>query len=188
MGIIHKQNFKSSNSFVRQYQNRLWTHSVRCAIGTLWTARHLSLDNIIPKAFIAGLLHDMGKLYILTALEKILRDKTAAIKPTPELMEKIMDSLHQELGYALLSKWNLPEQYRNIARDHHGETYDHSDLLLLIVRLVNEVCLKMERKDPNEDLSGIISSREADILGLSEITIAQLEIALEDAMAATNLA
>ena len=179
---IHKQNFKSKNPFIKTYQGKLWSHSMACAMGALWTARHLKMENLVPKAFIAGLLHDMGKLYLLTALEKLLKNAKTDAKPTPELMRTIMSSLHAEQGYAILSKWNLPEGYRIIARDHHAESYDHANLLLLIVRIVNEVVNKMERSNPDEDLSSVVSSKEADILGMSEISIAQLEIALEDTM------
>jgi len=181
MKVIHQQNFTSSNPLIRSYQNRLWSHSVSCAIGSLWTAKYLSLEELIPKAFIAGLLHDMGKLYLLTALEKILESKTAGFKPTPQLIEKILDSLHSVLGFSLLTKWHLPEHYRIIARDHHEQKYDRADMLLVIVRLVNNVCIKMEKNDPQADLSGIVSSREADLLGMPEIGVAELEIALEDA-------
>ncbi|MBA3009038.1 MAG: HDOD domain-containing protein [Proteobacteria bacterium] len=181
MKVVHQQNFKSNNPLIRSYQSRLWNHSVSCAIGTLWTAKYLSLGELIPKAFIAGLLHDMGKLYLLTALEKILESETAAFKPPPQLIEKILDSLHSVLGYSLLTKWHLPERYRIIARDHHATEYNYSDLLLLIVRLVNAVCKKMEKNDPGADLAGIVSSKEADILGMPEIGVAELEIALEDA-------
>ena len=179
--VIHQQNFTSSDPLIRSYQKRLWDHSVSCAIGSLWTAKYLSMEELIPKAFIAGLLHDMGKLYLLTALEKILASKTAEFKPTPQLIEKILDNLHSGLGFSLLTKWHLPEQYRLVARDHHVEGYDRSDMLLVIVRLVNNVCIKMEKNDPQADLSGIVSSREADLLGIPEIGVAELEIALEDA-------
>lgn len=181
ISVIHKQNFKSPHPVIRNHQNLLWAHSVSCAFGASWTARHLAMENLVSKAFIAGLLHDMGKLYLLTALEKLLTAKDVSIKPTAELMETIMENLHAEQGYALLSKWNLPEPYRIIARDHHRDSPNPSDLLL-IVKIVNELCMKMERNDPEEDLSTIISSKEADILGMSEISIAQLEIYLEDFM------
>ena len=54
-------------------------------------------------------------------------------------------------------------------------------MLLLIVRLVNRVCNKIEDHSSKTDLSGIISSKEADILGMPELGVAELEIALEDA-------
>jgi HD-like signal output (HDOD) protein len=181
MKELHQKNFRSSHPMIRPYQIRLWNHSVSCAIGSLWTAKYLSMDELLPKAFIAGLLHDMGKLYLLTAIEKIFQSKTAEFKPPPQLIDKILDNLHSAMGYNLLTKWHLPEKYRVIARDHHTDEYDISNMLLLIVRLVNRVCIKMEDDSSKTDLSGIISSKEADILGMPEIGVAQLEIALEDA-------
>lgn len=181
MKELHQQNFRSTHPVIRPYQIRLWNHSVSCAIGSSWTVKYLSMDELLPKAFIAGLLHDMGKLYLLTAIEKIFQSKTAAFKPPPQLIDKILDNLHSAMGYNLLTKWNLPEAYRVIARDHHTEEYDPSNMLLLIVRLVNRVCIQMEDHSSETDLARIISSKEADILGMSEIGVAELEIALEDA-------
>ncbi len=181
MKLIHQKNFKSADPLIRSHQNRLWKHSIACATGSLWTAKYLSMQELIPRAFIAGLLHDMGKLYLLSALEKILQSKTIDFKPPPQLIEKILNNLHTSLGYSLLTKWNLPEQYRIIARDHHSEEYNQSDILLVIVRLVNNVCIKMETNEPGTDLDGIVSSKEADILGMPEIGVAELEVALEDA-------
>lgn len=181
MKVVLQQKFQSRNPMIRSYQKQLWNHSVATAIASLWTVRYLSLEELVPKAFIAGLLHDMGKLYLLTALEKILASKTTKFKPPPQLIDKILDNLHAVLGYNLLTKWHLPAHYRVIARDHHTEEFDATDMLLAVIRLSNIVVNKMERNDPMEDISGIVSSREADILGLSEIGIAELEIALEDA-------
>ncbi len=187
MKVLHQQNFRSSHPLIRPYQIRLWNHSVSCAIGSLWAVKYLSMEELIPRAFIAGLLHDMGKLYLLTAIEKIFHSKTAEFKPPPQLIDKILDNLHSAMGYNLLTKWHLPEQYRIIARDHHIEEYDHSDMLLLVVRLVNAVCIKIETNNGPTDLAGIVSSKEADILGMSEIGVAELEIALEDARSKGDL-
>lgn len=181
MKVVLEQNFHSTIPLIRSHQQRLWQHSVSTAIGSLWLVRHLSMKELISKAFIGGLLHDMGKLYLLTALEKILLDKTMAFAPPPQLIEKILSSLHPALGFNLLTKWHLPKTYRIIARDHHTSIFDVTNLLLVVVRLVNQVCNKMEQTDSSEDISGLASSTEADILGVSEISIAELEIALEDA-------
>lgn len=181
MKVLHQSNFRSSHPLIRPYQIRLWNHSVSCAIGSLWTVKYLSIDELIPKAFIAGLLHDMGKLYLLTAIEKIFQSKTVTFKPPPQLIDKMLDNLHSAMGYNLLTKWHLPEQYRIISRDHHAEKYNHADMLLLIVRLVNAVCIKIETNTPETNLAGIVSSKEADILGMPEVGVAELEIAMEDA-------
>ncbi|MCG8566296.1 MAG: HDOD domain-containing protein [Desulfobacterales bacterium] len=180
MTTVLKQTFKTKVPLVKKYQTELWNHSVSCAVASSWLARHLAMEELIAKAFIAGLIHDMGKLYLLTALEKLIESKRKGFSPSAQLIEKILTSLHSEMGYDLLSKWNIPEQYRNIARDHHIEDYDASDVLLLLVKTANMVCNKMETNDAEQDISGIASSKEADLLGLTEIGVAELEIALED--------
>ena len=182
MTVIHKGNFNSDVPIIKKNQNRLWNHLVACALGSLWTSKHLSMETLTPKSFIAGLLHDMGKIYLLTALEKIMKSREIDFKPSAELIDKILDSLHAEQGYHLLRQWNIPEKYAVIARDHHTEEFDYTDLLLVIVRIVNKVCAKMDNPGQTEDISTIVGSREAEILGMTELSIAELEIAMEDSL------
>jgi len=188
MKVLLAQKFHSKNPLIQSYQKNLWTHSVNAAIGSQWLVRYLSMTDMVPRAFIAGLLHDMGKLYLLTALEKIMADKTLDFSPPPQLMDKILHNLHPSLGFNLLTRWYLPEPYRIVARDHHSPAFDTGNLMLAIVRLVNKVCNKMEQNKPPEDISRLASTKEADILGASEICIAELEIALEDAGTKTPMA
>ena len=178
MRVILKKNFSSSHPLVRKHQDRLWNHSVACGFATLWLARHLKMGDLVSKAFIAGLLHDMGQLCLLSAAEKLLED--SRFKMTEPLIEKLLINFHTQQGYTLLKKWQLPDQYCRIARDHHTPEADESDPLLLMVRLANLICNKLSDNDPDEDLSGIMGSGEVDILNVKETDIALLEIALED--------
>ena len=180
MTMVLKQTFKTKVPLIKKYHTALWNHSVSCAVASSWITKHLAMEDILSQAFIAGLIHDLGKLYLLTALEKIIETQKETFSPSPQLIEKILTDLHSALGYELLTKWHLPEKYRVIARDHHQEESDASNILLVVVKLANMVCNKLEINNPKEDLSGIISSDEADILGMTEIGIAELEIALED--------
>ena len=100
---------------------------------------------------------------------------------TADLIEKILTNLHAKQGCDLLSSWNIPNTYCEIARDHHMDNYEESDTLMVVVRLADMVCKKLEAASPQEDLTFIMGSREADILGVKETSIALLEIAMEDA-------
>ncbi len=182
MASIHRSNFKSNDPVVRVIKKRLWVHSLSCAIGSNWLAKRLKLDLIISQSFVAGLLHDMGKLYLLTAIERIRENKDIQFNPSTVLIYKILDNLHTTQGFDLLTTWHIPEEYRIIARDHHKTDFDHSDLLLTVVRLVNNVSQEMEKTSDNHDMGIIVGSVEADILDVSEITIAEMEIAIEEAM------
>ena len=94
-----------------------------------------------------------------------------------------MDSLHTQHGHFLLKNWNLPDVYCDIARDHHEEEVDENDALLLMVRLVNRACNIMGIGLKEDTTTILAATKEADLLGLSEISLAELEIKLEDSMA-----
>lgn len=67
-----------------------------------------------------------------------------------------------------------------IAREHHSAELDDKNILMLLVRMANLVCHKLGIglvRDPSLILPATL---EADLLNLSEIDLAELEIALED--------
>ncbi|MCK5099238.1 MAG: HDOD domain-containing protein, partial [Desulfobacteraceae bacterium] len=146
-----------------------------------WAAKYLDLDmeKVVSKAFISGLLHDMGSLCLLTALEKVKAENTIEDYPSDFLLEELIEKFHTDLGYKLLKHWNLPKEFYTIARDHHAEEFNHSDFLLTLVRLIDKICRKMEKGNKPDDTAAMISSIEAKILGISEIGIAEIEIEIE---------
>ncbi len=179
MMVVHKQNFRSKNPLIRSFQERLWNHSVNCAVGSLWTARHLALNELIPKAFIAGLLHDIGKLHILTAMETILNSTDKHYIPSEIEIERELNEQHGSLGYDLLTEWRLPKQYGVIAKDHHSLQLRAKDQLLTIVRFVNILCGKIEKNEYGIDYPEISHLVEAKILNMGESDICELEIAIK---------
>jgi HD-like signal output (HDOD) protein len=94
-------------------------------------------QNLADQAYMAGLLHDIGKLYLLKALERIIRNRELAIILEKELLLNVFSEMHVEFGCRLMDLWNLPDIYRAIVANHHAEHFDSADLLLAIVRMVN---------------------------------------------------
>ena len=180
--VTQQKNFYSKDPFCRGIIKELWRHSAACAVGAQWIAKESQSQNLSHEAFTAGLLHDIGKLFLIKVVEEINLSKKTNIKPSKELLNEVMDNFHAEHGYSLLQNWNLPEIYCEIARDHHLENFDSNDFLLVIVRLVNKACNKLGI-GLNEDPSIVLAATpEANVLGLSELALAKLEITLEDAM------
>lgn len=178
---IHQSNFQTKDPFIKAYKTKLWFHSLSCAVGCVWAAKYLDLDreSVVSKAFISGLLHDMGSLCLLTALEKVKTENKIEDYPSNFLLRELIEKFHADQGYRLLKYWNLPKEFYTVARDHHAEEFNHSDLLLTLVRLIDKICLKMETGNKPEDTAAVISSIEAKLLGVSEIGIAEIEIEIE---------
>jgi HD-like signal output (HDOD) protein len=187
MVATQRKNYASRNPFVQQYTNTLWKHSVACAFGAQWLARRCGFDDLAPEAFIAGLIHDVGKLLVLKALVSVGERDRNAPRITKTAADEFVDTMHPECGFLLLEKWNLPEPYCVVCRDHHRKDYDTSNTLLILVRLANLACRKLGigmQHDPNMIL---VTCSEAGLLGLTDISLAELEIAVEDQIAKAEI-
>lgn len=75
-------------------------------------------------AFVAGLLHDMGRLLIAIGLPRefhsILRDCQASGRSWVECEQQTLGFLHPELSSAALAVWKVPEPIQRAAAEHHA--------------------------------------------------------------------
>jgi HD-like signal output (HDOD) protein len=180
-----KNQFRSKDKELNVVVRKLWQHSVGCAMGVKWLARRCKLEELESHAFFAGLFHDVGKLFVLTVIDQ-MRKEGRDVPVNNALLQEAMASLHTGQGYNLMKKWNLPEQYCVVARDHHLHTFDNKNYMLIIVRIADMVCNKIGI-GLHRDASLIVSSTdEAHQLNLTEIDLAELEILLEDTAVLTG--
>ncbi|RJP82873.1 MAG: HDOD domain-containing protein [Desulfobacteraceae bacterium] len=180
--ITQKRQFQSKDKHINALMELLWRHSQQVAIGAKWIAVHCDFHQLSNHVFFAGLLHDVGKLLILTIISKIKTEGKIDFQPTEALISEVMSGQHTTQGYSLMESWNIPEIYCVVARDHHLESFEAGNFIMPIIRLADMVCNKMGyglNIDPSIDLS---STPEAILLGLSEIDLVRLEIELEDTL------
>ncbi len=137
MAASHASLHASENPLVNDVMQDLWLHSHACALGCKSVALNTGQQDIADQAYMAGLLHDIGKLYLLKALEKIVYNRELALTLDRELLQNVFSEMHVEFGCRLMDHWFLPDIYRNVVANHHAEQFDPNDLLLTIVRMVN---------------------------------------------------
>ncbi len=182
MILTQKELYDTRDNFIRNYRNTLWQHALVCALVSQWVARESGYEEYTQEVFFAALMHDIGKLFLITVIEKIKTSGEADFIPSASVIHEIIRTQHAQQGYNLLRKWNIPEQYCQVAREHHDEKFDASNIPLIILRLVNKICskvgLSIDKKDPAE----ILFMAEANFFGFSEIKLAQLELQIEDCL------
>ena len=178
--IALQHNFQSKDPAVHKIMGKLWRHSVGCAIGASWLAKHAGFETIAHETFIAGLLHDVGKLFILKAVDDMQSSGEIDPPPSDTVMDEVMQNLHADQGHLLLRHWNLPEKYCQVARDHHAKEFDYTDHVLVLVRLANHICHKLGIGLYEDPSLSLMETPEANQLQLSEVDLARLEVRLED--------
>jgi HD-like signal output (HDOD) protein len=179
--LTQKSNYRSEDAFIQKYMTRLWRHSVGTAIGAGWLSTRCGYPQLKDQAFVAGLLHDVGKLFLLTVVDATQNDPKLNFKPSETFLNEILDNLHTEQGHMLLEQWHLPETYSIVARDHHQDLADTAHMMVLLVQMADITCNKMGigLHDPTDLI--LAATPAAQALTMSELDLAELEIALEDA-------
>jgi HD-like signal output (HDOD) protein len=178
--VALQHNFTSKNQTIHKIMGKLWRHSVGCAIGANWLARESGFQVLAHETFIAGLLHDVGKLYVLKVVDDMKASGEIKKLPSDTVIDELMQQLHTDQGYTIMTNWNLPEKYCRVARDHHLAELNGNNFLLILVRMANQVCHKMGIGLIEDPSIVLMETPEAAQLQLSEMNLARMEVRLED--------
>ncbi|MFZ5639737.1 MAG: HDOD domain-containing protein [Bacillota bacterium] len=120
-------------------------HSVACATAAKIIARKTGFP-MTEQAFLAGLLHDIGKLVMMNFLkdeytmvvEKTNTEEINLIRAETE----VLGIDHAQLGKMLAEKWNLPDILKEPIAGHHKPKPDSEHLMITqIVHLANAVAV-----------------------------------------------
>jgi HD-like signal output (HDOD) protein len=183
--VTQSQQYRSQDKTMATYMQTLWKHALGCALGTKWFAEKTGYKELAQEGLLAGLLHDIGQLFVLKVLEDVHASDPRMTLSKPVLVE-VLQHMHVEQGTMLMQHWHIPDLYGEIVRQHHAETYDTNNALLLMVRLVDMACKKVGIGLHHDPAIVLATTAEAQALGAKEMVLAELEIMLEDAMTLRN--
>jgi putative nucleotidyltransferase with HDIG domain len=114
--------FPSQKSRDRRHQESLWDHSLGCAIGAKVIGNVLQHEKL-EELFVAGLLHDIGKIVEMSLLpEQFARITTRVVEGRLLISvaeAEILGCTHADIGRLLAERWNLPSKLRSIIEFHH---------------------------------------------------------------------
>jgi len=100
----------------------LWEHSVGAAVGAGLLARYTRHEDR-EEVFVAGLLHDVGKLVLFHFLTKefltVLETSRREDIPIRTAEQRLLGFTHDQVGRLLAERWKLPVRLSEAIGCHH---------------------------------------------------------------------
>jgi HD-like signal output (HDOD) protein len=121
-----------------------WEHSLGCALVCRHFARKISFDDP-SKAYLSGLLHDLG---IIVNLWVLPHEFGAAFKlaktegiPLHEAEQRVLGFTHCESGRLLAERWDLPADLVEVVSLHHApQKSQNQPALVALVGISDLLC------------------------------------------------
>ena len=144
LGVGASSGLSSNLPGYRLGAGELWNHSVATGMAAQWFARAFSYPN--PEdAYVAGLLHDMGKLmldqFAVADYDKLFNLVKTYHLALYQVEQKLFDIDHAKVGGLMATKWNFPLTLVEAIQCHHSpdEAVIKPELSAL-VNIANALC------------------------------------------------
>ena len=149
----------------------LWEHSIGCAFACRIMVSETK-PAITEEAFLAGLMHDIGKLVLniqtpemFDQIVQVVYNENRSFALTEQ---EIFGFDHTHVGALLVNKWKLSPILEEVIRNHHNEAALSPEApLLLYLDLSNKLCHKLGIgfiEDPDLNL---VECQSNQVLGFS---------------------
>jgi len=120
ISVINAFGNKIENSFFNL--EKFWTHSIGVGVASQIIATECK-KNDIETLFTLGVIHDIGKLIFIFICPEEYKKSLILVKEEGisirEAEEKIFGIDHTLVGFWVCKRWNLPEMFTTIIKNHH---------------------------------------------------------------------
>ena len=121
MGVV--KTFPSGGHATGFPSKEFWKHSLACAVCAEMLAQHSKHKIEAAEAFVAGLLHDIGKIVLSSCLERDYQEIADLAReqdiPLLQAEENELGIQHTAAGKWLAERWGLPASFGHAMWLHH---------------------------------------------------------------------
>jgi HD-like signal output (HDOD) protein len=158
-----------------------WQHSLACGLASRWLGKHLGLgDQLSDRAFTAGLLHDLGKLFEDCYLHQGFVDAVdwaqAQQVTLRDAEKKVMHITHMETGSYLAQWWDLSPALVEVIRwHHHPHMIATPNKVLDIVHVANALVQQFGQGSSGNFEKPKVDQKIWEALNMSKIQLQELK-------------
>ncbi|WHZ24045.1 MAG: Metal-dependent phosphohydrolase, HD subdomain [Nitrospira sp.] len=156
--------------------DQLWRHSLGVAITAHLLGTKAAMKNP-EEVFVAGLLHDIGKVVLYVKWPDVGARITAAAHQTSrslmEAEQTLFEVTHADVGGWLAAAWHLPTGLREpILYHHRPAAAQEAPLQTAIVHVADVLVKGLACGNPGDDLVPPLSHEAWDLVGLDKQSLA----------------
>lgn len=147
VSLIMQQMFQATSDLLDKRFRQLWEESVQIAAISRVLAQNLRhLDK--EQALLAGLIHNIGALPLLTMAE----NRPELVNDADEL-DRVIEALSPRIGQRILEEWDFSESLTNVPKNFMNLDYDHEGPADYVdVVIVGRLQTLMDTDHPVNDL------------------------------------
>lgn len=156
LGLRHVRELALTTSVINAFDgtsgalelNAFWEHSFGVGMVSKIIAQKIGYQDL-EKAYIAGIIHDLGEVFLSNFLREPFLEVLEYIKLHPvklvDAEAELLGTTHCEIGLCMARKWNFPDAYCDVIAYHHNPGEATVDpILCAIVNLSDLFCTVRE--------------------------------------------
>jgi putative nucleotidyltransferase with HDIG domain len=176
-------------------RKELWKHSIGVAVITKMIAKKIKFKQV-EEAFIAGLIHDIGKVvmdeYIHSEFMEVVKICKDSENSFYQSERDILGVTHSQIGKILATKWKLPKTLSDAVEFHHNppsdpRTLNLSTYIVAMVHIADIVCkgqkigFSGDHNVPNVDMSlwNVLGLKKNDVIDILKSISSEMDKAQE---------
>lgn len=150
-----------------------WRHSIAAAVCARELATHLKLN--AEQAYTAGLLHDIGRLVLVTQFprdfEGVMTQRAQRDCTLLDAEVAVLGLDHAMVGQALTQHWKFPLAMQEAVAGHHAPSIPKGQPLTLVIQLADALAHALDFSNDEDDLVPVVPDSAWQQLGLSDATL-----------------
>lgn len=153
-----------------------WQHSIATAVCARLIAKRVDVNP--ESAFMAGLLHDIGRLVLVTGFPKqyetAMNYRTEHDCTMLEAERQILSCDHATVGHTLAEHWRFPPVIQMAVAGHHAPDQQWSGGLTNLVHVADAMAHALDLSADEDDLVPSLSPTAWNSLSLDQETVLQV--------------
>ena len=148
-----------------------WRHTIGTAVAARALAKKLQVE--VESAFLAGILHDIGKIvldrYFPDYYSGVIKDVEESGSTIAESEYKKLGLTHAEIGGQLATEWHFAENYQNVILYHHDPVRaPRFQRLVCLVHVADAIVRRIGYGNAGDPRQPAIEDSAMDRFGLKE--------------------